>query len=197
MFRLTELFDLTGRVAVVTGGNSGIGGQMARALAMAGAHVVLVARRETELARAVAGLVGEGLSASAIAADMASPECGSIVATALARQGHSADILVHAAGMNLRQPFAEVTASASTSTWRLHLRAPFLLTQALAPAMAARGWGRIIAIASLQSYRAMPNSAPYGAAKAGVVQLVRAIAEEWSKHGITCNAIAPASSTRR
>lgn len=191
MFRLTRLFDLTGRTAVITGGNSGIGAQMARALGMAGAHVVLVARREAELGKVVATLAADGLSASAIVADMSVMDCGTHVAAALATQGRSSDILVHAAGMNLRQSFGDVTADAFDAHMAVHLRAPFLLTQALAPAMARRGWGRIITIASLQSYRAMPNSAPYGAAKGGVVQLTRAIAEEWSRHGITCNAIAP------
>ncbi len=191
MFRLTALFDLTGRTAVVTGGNSGIGARMARALAMAGAHVVLAARRRAELDLAVAELTAEGLSASCIVADMAQGDCGRRVADALMAQGRSADILVHAAGMNLRQPFGEVDAAAFDLHLAVHLRAPFLLTQALAPAMAERGWGRIVTIASLQSFRAMPNSAPYGAAKGGVVQLTRAIAEEWSRHGVTCNAIAP------
>jgi NAD(P)-dependent dehydrogenase (short-subunit alcohol dehydrogenase family) len=73
----------------------------------------------------------------------------------------------------------------------LHLRAPFLLTQALASMMAKKGYGRIINLASLQSTRAFANSAPYGAGKGGIVQLTRAIAEEWSRHGVTCNAIAP------
>jgi gluconate 5-dehydrogenase len=73
----------------------------------------------------------------------------------------------------------------------VHLAAPFFLTQALAPGMRARGWGRIVNVASLQSMRAFPNGAPYGAAKGGVVQLTRAIAQEWSPHGITCNAIGP------
>ncbi|MDB5546571.1 MAG: short chain dehydrogenase family protein [Tardiphaga sp.] len=73
----------------------------------------------------------------------------------------------------------------------VHLRAPFLLTQAFAPAMAERGYGRIINLASLQSWRAFADSAPYGAAKGGVVQLTRAIAEEWSRKGVTSNAIAP------
>ncbi|MFZ9438706.1 MAG: SDR family NAD(P)-dependent oxidoreductase, partial [Hylemonella sp.] len=73
----------------------------------------------------------------------------------------------------------------------LHLGAPFFLTQALAPGMGSRHWGRIINIASLQSYRAFPNSAPYGAAKGGIVQLTHAIAQEWGPKGITCNAIGP------
>ena len=103
----------------------------------------------------------------------------------------SIDILVNTAGVNLRQPFADVTPAAFDLHMALHLRAPFLLTQALAPAMATRGWGRILNIASLQSQRAFANSAPYGAAKGGIVQLTRAIAEEFSQSGVTCNAIAP------
>ena len=73
----------------------------------------------------------------------------------------------------------------------LHLSAPFFLTQVLAPGMARRGWGRIINIASLQSFRAFADSAPYGAGKGGVVQLTRAIAQEWSGRGVTCNAVGP------
>jgi NAD(P)-dependent dehydrogenase (short-subunit alcohol dehydrogenase family) len=101
------------------------------------------------------------------------------------------DILVNAAGVNLREPFQTVTPAAWKTQIHLHLSAPFFLTQALAPKMAERGWGRIINIASLQSYRAFGNSAPYGAGKGGVVQLTRAIAQEWSSKGITCNAIGP------
>jgi gluconate 5-dehydrogenase len=187
-FRQGALFDLTGRAALVTGGNSGIGLAMARALGLAGASVTLVARREAELRAAADGLTGEGIAAAVIAADCAAPDCGLRMATAAAGP---VDILVNAAGVNLRQPFMQVTAEAFDLHMALHLRAPFLLAQAFAPAMAQRGFGRIINIASLQSYRAMPNSAPYGAGKGGVVQLTRAIAEEWSRRGVTCNAIAP------
>jgi NAD(P)-dependent dehydrogenase (short-subunit alcohol dehydrogenase family) len=190
-FRLTSLFDLTGRTALVTGGNSGIGLAIATALGNAGATLVLVARRLPELETAAAGLSRDGLSATAIAADLSIPEdCTGIAEMARAR-GLAIDIVVNAAGVNLRQPFAEVSAATFDLHMALHLRAPFLLTQALAPAMAERGWGRIINIASMQSWRAFSNSAPYGAAKGGVLQLTRAIAEEWSSRGITCNAIAP------
>lgn len=191
MFRLASLFDLAGRTAVVTGGNSGIGSAMARALGQAGGRIVLVARREAELREAVEDLGAEGVDAHAVTADLGSPEAGRIVASACERLGLAADILVNAAGINLRQPFGEVTAAAFDLHMALHLRAPFLLTQALAPGMAHRRYGRIINIASLQSFRAFPDGAPYGAAKGGVVQLTRAIAEEWSRHGVTCNAIAP------
>jgi gluconate 5-dehydrogenase len=191
MFRLTSLFDLTGRTALVTGGNSGIGLAMARALGLAGAGLVLVARREEELRKAAERLADEGISAEIVPADLAAPDAGTRLASACTTLGRDIDILVNAAGLNLRQPFAQVTAEAFDLHMALHLRAPFLLTQAFAPAMARRGHGRIINIASLQSYRAFPDSAPYGAAKGGVVQLTRAIAQEWSSRGVTCNAIAP------
>ena len=191
MNRLGSLFDLTGRRALVTGGNSGIGAEMGRALALAGAGVTLVARREKELAAAAERLATEGLDADFIACDLADPEALRVCALeALGRHG-AIDILVNAAGVNLRQPFMEVTPKTWNLHLALHLGAPFFLAQALAPAMRERRWGRILNLASLQSLRAFPNGAPYGAGKGGIVQLTRAIAEEWSRYGITCNAIAP------
>jgi gluconate 5-dehydrogenase len=190
-FRLAHLFDLTGRTALVTGGNSGIGLAMARALGQAGARVVLVARRTDQLAEAAKALNAEEIAAVELPADLAQAEIGLGLAAACAAAGESVDILVNAAGINLRQPFEQVSAEAFDLHMAVHLRAPFLLAQAFAPGMAERGFGRILNIASLQSYRAFPNSAPYGAAKGGVVQLTRAIAEAWSAQGITCNAIAP------
>jgi gluconate 5-dehydrogenase len=190
-FRLAHLFDLTGRTALVTGGNSGIGLAMARALGQAGARLVLVARRAEPLAEAVTALQAEGIEAVALPADLASPSIGDALSAACAASGERVDILVNAAGINLREPFEQVSAEAFDLHMAVHLRAPFLLAKAFAPGMAERGFGRILNIASLQSYRAFPNSAPYGAAKGGVVQLTRAIAEAWSSRGITCNAIAP------
>lgn len=190
-FRLAQLFDLTGRTALITGGNSGIGLAMARALGLAGARIVIVARRKDLMNAAIAELSQAAIEAVAISVDLATADSAAIVFRALEERSLTVDILVNAAGVNLRQPFQDVTADAFDLHMALHLRAPFFLTQALAPAMASRNWGRIINIASLQSWRAFANSAPYGAAKGGVVQLTRAIAEEWSRHGITCNAIAP------
>jgi gluconate 5-dehydrogenase len=190
-FRLLNLFDLTGRTALVTGGNSGLGLAMARALGLAGARVVLAARRQEETAEAVRSLEAERIEAKGLQADLSATGCAATVLEGLARFRAAPDILVNAAGINLRQPFGEVTAEAFDLHMAIHLRAPFLLAQALAPSMAARGYGRIINLASLQSWRAFPNSAPYGAAKGGIVQLTRAIAEEFSRAGVTCNAIAP------
>lgn len=191
MFRLAPLFDLSGRTALVTGGNSGIGFAMARGLGLAGARLVLVARREAELVQAATQLEADGIDARWFTADLAMPEVAERLGDACARDGLDIDILVNAAGINLRQPFDAVSAAAFDLHMAVHLRAPFLLAQRFAPAMAKRGHGRIINIASLQSWRAFADSAPYGAAKGGVVQLTRAIAEAWSRHGITCNAIAP------
>ena len=188
---LGGLFALQGRHAVVTGGNAGIGEALATALGRAGARVLLVARREAELSAAAQRLQAQGITTTTLALDLGDtstqPACGQRILQACPQ----VDILVNAAGINLRQPFTEVTPESWNQQLALHLGAPFFLTQALAPAMAQRGWGRIINIASLQSTRAFANSAPYGAGKGGVVQLTRAIAQAWSGQGVTCNAIGP------
>lgn len=186
-----DLFTLSGRRALVTGGNSGIGQAMAQALGEAGAQVLLVARRAAELDAAAAQLRSRGIAALWLAADLTDVSALRAMGREAEQRMGGIDILVNAAGVNLRQPFAEVTPEAWQTQIALHLGAPFFLTQALAPGMAARGWGRILNIASLQSFRAFANSAPYGAGKGGVVQLTRAIAQEWGAKGITCNAIGP------
>lgn len=188
---IAQLFDLSGRRALVTGGSSGIGLAMAQALGLAGARVMLAARREAELAQAAESLRALGIGADTLAVDLSDvPALRTAAQRAEAAMG-GVDILVNAAGVNLRQAFEDVTPEAWQTQIALHLGAPFFLTQALAPGMKARGWGRIVNIASLQSTRAFANGAPYGAAKGGVVQLTRAIAQAWSPHGITCNAIGP------
>jgi gluconate 5-dehydrogenase len=188
---LAARFDLTGRRALVTGGSSGVGAAMARALGQAGARVLLAARREAELDVAAQALRDEGIDAVTLAVDLSDANAVRAAGQAAVQRCGGIDILVNAAGVNLRQPFAEVTPEAWQMQLALHLGAPFFLTQALAPGMAARGWGRIVNIASLQSFRAFAHSAPYGAGKGGIVQLTRAIAQEWGRHGITCNAIGP------
>jgi NAD(P)-dependent dehydrogenase (short-subunit alcohol dehydrogenase family) len=181
-------FSVRDRVACVTGASSGIGRALARALAEAGARVVGVARREAELDAWVAETRGETAAVAADLADLTSiPEVADRVAAAFG----APDILVSAAGINPRVPADEVAPADWSLTLELNLSAPFFLAQALVPAMKARGWGRIVNIASLQTVRAFPAGIAYGASKAGVGQLTRAMAEAWSRHGVTCNALAP------
>jgi NAD(P)-dependent dehydrogenase (short-subunit alcohol dehydrogenase family) len=189
--RLGRLFDLTGKTALVTGGATGIGLAMAQALGAAGARLVLMSRNHTTLQQSAQELARQSIASKVVAVDLSDTSLlEDAAAQALAAWGQ-VDILVNAAGVNLREPFAQVTPAAWQQQLNIHLAAPFFLAQALAPAMKQRQWGRIINVASLQSYRAFANSAPYGAAKGGVVQLTRAMAQEWSKHGINCNAIGP------
>ena len=185
------LFSLEGRHAVITGGSSGIGETMATALGLAGASVLLVSRREAELQAAVQRLQAQGIAASHLSLDLSDTATQPAAGQRMLQHGRPVDILVNAAGINLRQPFGDITPEGWNQQLALHLSAPFFLSQALAPAMAERGWGRIINIASLQSHRAFANSAPYGAGKGGVVQLTRHIAQAWSARGVTCNAIGP------
>ncbi len=186
-----SLFDLSGRVALVTGASSGLGRAIAQALAGAGAAVVLVARRAAELEQARAQIARDGGRAEAIGCDLG--DRGALKRCAAQAPGAfgDPDILVCAAGMNPRKPILDVSEGDWDATLALNLGAPFFLAQALVPAMIRKGWGRIINIASLQSVRAFAYGAPYGASKAGLMQLTKAQAEAWSRHGVNANAIAP------
>ena len=189
--RLDGLFDLTGHVAVITGGSSGIGKAIAHALGSQGAKLILMARRSAELDAACAEMHSNGIEATAIAVDLADRHALKRACADAALPYGSPDILVNCAGINIRHPFPDLTDDDWDVTMAVNLAAPFFVTRALAPAMKAKGWGRIINIASLQSVRAFNNSGPYGASKGGVMQLTRATAEYWSAFGVTCNAIAP------
>ncbi|KIC30586.1 SDR family NAD(P)-dependent oxidoreductase [Leisingera sp. ANG-M6] len=182
------LFDLAGRTACITGASSGLGRRAAIALAAAGAQVVVVARR----AEALESLCAEiGPTAAYAAADVADRSGLEALRQAVSAPFGAPDILVHAAGVNTRQAADEVTAEGWDQTLALNLSAPFFLSQALVPAMKERGWGRIVNFASLQTTRAFPGGIAYGASKGGIGQLTRAMAEAWSSHGITANAIGP------
>jgi NAD(P)-dependent dehydrogenase (short-subunit alcohol dehydrogenase family) len=188
---IRRLFDLKGRTALVTGASSGIGRTIAEALAGAGARIVAVARRKPALNEVVRSLREAGTQAEAIRADVADRDEIARLADAAAQPFGAPDILVNAAGINTREPADAVTAEGWDATLAVNLSAPFFLAQQLVPAMAERGWGRIINIASLQSVRAFTNGIAYGASKGGIVQLTRAMAEAWSPRGVCCNAIAP------
>jgi gluconate 5-dehydrogenase len=186
-----NLFDLSGRVALVTGASSGIGRTIALALAEAGAAVVLVARRAAKLDAVRDEIAGARGRAAALPSDLADRDSLKNCSLRAAEYFGAPDILVSAAGTNLRSPILEVSEQDWDMTMKLNLDAPFFLAQRLAPAMIARGFGRIINIASLQSLRAFEDCAPYGASKGAIAQLTRAQAQAWSRHGVNANAIAP------
>ena len=188
---LAELFSLTGRVAVVTGGSSGIGQEMARALALAGARVVLVARDQVRLTVAADTMCAAGGEAAWVSADLADRAEAERAADAAAAAFGSPDILVNCAGVNLRPPLAELSTADWDLTMAVNLTAPFLLGQRFGPSMASRGWGRIINVTSQQAQRAFGNSGAYGASKGGLAALTRSQSEAWARSGVCCNSVCP------
>lgn len=182
------LFDLSGRVAVVTGASSGLGCRATQVLSAAGAKVVAVARREAELRSLVEDIGPAGAFVTSDVADRANHET---LKQAITEPFGPPDILVHAAGVNTRQLADDVTSEGWDKTMELNLSTPFFLSKLFVPEMKNRGWGRIVNFASLQSSRAFPGGIAYGASKGGIAQLTRAMAEAWSSHGITANALGP------
>jgi NAD(P)-dependent dehydrogenase (short-subunit alcohol dehydrogenase family) len=188
---LSELFSLAGRTAVVTGGSSGIGLGMAQALAGAGAQVVLVARDPERLTEAATTIEADGGEAAWVSADLADRAALADAAKDLTASYGEPDILVNCAGINLRPPLAELTEADWDLTMAVNLTAPFLLGQRFGPAMAARGWGRIINVTSQQAGRAFSNSGGYGASKGGLASLTRSQSEAWAGSGVCCNNVCP------
>jgi len=183
-----DLFSVAGEVACVTGASSGLGRHAAEVLARAGASVIGVARRAGALAEWQAGAGG---ACAAVEGDVADRDGLPALVDRISAPFGAPDIVVHAAGLNTRQAADDVTPEGWDATLAVNLSAPFFLSQRLVPEMRARGWGRIVNFASLQSFRAFPGGIAYGATKGGVTQLTRAMAEAWSGDGITANAIAP------
>ncbi|MCP2352567.1 gluconate 5-dehydrogenase [Nonomuraea roseoviolacea subsp. carminata] len=188
---LSQLFSLDGRVAVVTGGSSGIGRAIAGALARAGASVVIVARREPELAATVEELTGDGCRAAWVSADLSTRDAVRAAAEEAAAVYGEPDILVNSAGINLRPPMDEMTDDVWDLTMAVNLEAPHLLGRRFGPGMAERGYGRIIHVSSQQAHRAFVQSGVYGVSKGGLESLARSQAEAWSSRGVTSNTLVP------
>ncbi|MFJ5289237.1 MULTISPECIES: SDR family NAD(P)-dependent oxidoreductase [unclassified Streptomyces] len=188
---LSELFSLDGLVAVVTGGSSGIGRGIAGALARAGASVVVVARREAELAATVGELTADGCRAAWVSADLGTREGVRAAAEKAVETFGEPDILVNSAGINLRPPMGELSDEVWDTTMAVNLEAPHLLGQRFGPGMAGRGFGRIIHVTSQQAHRAFVQSGAYGVSKGALESLARSQAEAWSPHGVTCNTLVP------
>ena len=175
--------DLTGHVALVTGASSGLGRRAAEVLSRAGASVVGVARR--------ADALKDLDMVHPLPWDLSDRDRLADLAVAASDPFGAPDILVHAAGINTREGADDVSPEGWDITIGLNLAVPFFLSQHLVPGMKAKGWGRIVNFASLQSSRAFPGGLSYGASKGGIAQLTRAMAEAWSSNGICVNAIGP------
>ncbi|MFJ7069084.1 SDR family NAD(P)-dependent oxidoreductase [Streptomyces sp. NPDC101115] len=192
MAYLDDLFSLSGRTALVTGGSSGIGRAIARALARAGAFVVIVARREAELKETVDELTGLGATAAWVSGDLSTRDGVRAAAEgAVQALGGEPDIVVNSAGINLRPPMSELADEVWDRTMAVNLEAPFLLGQRFGPGMAERGFGRIIHVTSQQAHRAFVRSGAYGVSKGGLESLARSQAEAWSPYGVTVNTLVP------
>jgi gluconate 5-dehydrogenase len=192
-----ELFDLTGRTALVTGGSRGLGLQIAEAIGELGGKVVLSSRKQEDLDEAVAHLKTRGIEASAIAADLSKEtSINPLVDETLKRLGRI-DILVNNAGASWGAPAEDYPLEAWDKVMNLNVRSIFLLSQAVGKrSMIPREYGKIINVASIAGlFGNMPDSAmqtvAYNTSKAAVINFTRTLAGEWGKYGITVNAIAP------
>ena len=186
-----EAFNLAGRVAIVTGGNGGIGLGMARGLGAAGATVVVAARDQSKSALAVDELRGLGTEASAIEVDVrdeASVE--SLIRTASERYGRL-DVLVNNAGMNIRKQPQDLSLAEWREIMDTNLTSAFLTCKAAYPVFKAAGGGKIINIGSMMSVFGVPFSAAYASSKGGMVQLTKVLATAWAGDNIQVNAVLP------
>ena len=187
----TNLFDLTGRVALVTGTSRGLGQYLGRALARAGADLVITSRDAAALAPFQKEIESLGRRALPLALDVR--DHGSIqraVAAAVAHYGQI-DILVNNAGCNVRKPALDVTWDDWNLVLDTNLRGTFFVAQAVARHMVERKYGRIINIGSVTSVAGYAGLGPYGASRGGVKQLTMSLADDWGVHGITVNCLAP------
>jgi 2-deoxy-D-gluconate 3-dehydrogenase len=186
-----QLFDLTGRVAIVTGGNGGIGLGMAKGLAGAGASVVVVGRDAEKSSGAVQELMALGVEAAAITADVTQEDsCRALIQETMTRFGRL-DILVNNAGINIRKQPQEYTLAEWHAILDTNLTSAFLCSQLAYPEMQRAGGGKIINIGSMMSLFGASFVAPYGASKGGVMQLTKSLAAAWAADNIQVNAVLP------
>lgn len=188
---INELFSLQGKVALVTGGSSGIGLAIARAFAAAGAAVAINGRSAERLTTAIDSLRAAGADAFAVPADVSAiAEAQRMVREAQTWRGRI-DILVNCAGANRRKPILDVTPDDFESIVNAHLRGAYFTCQAVVPHMIAQGGGKIIHIGSATIRTGLADVSVYGASKAGMDALTRSMAVEWAEHNIQVNCLAP------
>ncbi|MSO35337.1 MAG: glucose 1-dehydrogenase [Acidobacteria bacterium] len=194
MRNLSSLFDLTGRVAIVTGGSRGLGLEMAAGLAEAGASLMLCARREEWLTPAIADLRGRGFTVEGMTCDVSNAaDVQAVVDKAIAAYGRL-DILVNNAGVTWAAPAEDMPLDKWRKVIDTNLTGTFLFSQAAGREMLKSSYGRIINVASIAGLIASvngPHYAAYAASKAGIMGLTRELAASWGRQGIRVNAIAP------
>ena len=186
-----QLFDLTGRTALVTGSSMGIGFALARGLAQAGARLVLNARNAGRLEEAAEKLRAEGAEVATLPFDVTDAAAAREAIDRYESETGPIDILVNNAGMQHRTPLEDFPPEDFDRLMRTNVNSVFYVGQAAARHMIARQSGQIINIASVQSLLARPGIAPYTASKGAVTNLTKGMATDWAKYGLNCNAIAP------
>jgi 2-deoxy-D-gluconate 3-dehydrogenase len=185
------LFDLGGKVAIVTGGNGGIGLGMARGLADAGAGIAIVARNEAKSNQAVAELQQRGVKAISVIADVTDKAAVAAMVERVGRELGRIDILVNNAGINIRKPPHALDIEEWNRVLHTNLTSAFLCSQAVYPAMKAGGGGKIINIGSMMSIFGASFAPAYAASKGGIVQFTRSCACAWAADNIQANAVLP------
>jgi len=185
------IFDLTGKVAVVTGASRGLGQYLGRALAKAGADLVITSRKLADLKPFQAEIEDLGRRVLPLKLDLR--DAASIAAVAPAAEAHFGhiDILVNNAGCNIRKPALDVSWDDWNTILDTNLRGSFFVAQAVARGMIQREYGRIINIGSVTSVAGYAGLGPYGASRGGIRQLTMSLADDWGKHGVTVNCLAP------
>ncbi len=185
------LFDLTGRVAIVTGSSRGLGQYFSRALAKSGADLVITSRHANDLKPFQEEIESLGRRAVPVQLDVRDYASIQEMAAAAEAAYGRLDILVNNAGMNIRKPAVDVTWDDWNAILDTNLRGSFFVAQAVAKRMIPRGYGRIINIGSVTSVAGYAGLGPYGASRGGIRQLTMSLADDWGKFGITVNCLAP------
>jgi NAD(P)-dependent dehydrogenase (short-subunit alcohol dehydrogenase family) len=186
-----EGFDLSGKVALVSGGTSGLGRAIARGLARSGARVVVASRDLAKVEDAARELEGLGSGHGGLQLDVAHPSSVERVVAQTVERWGGLDILVNAAGMTVKSPSMDLSREDWDEVLQVNLTGTFLCCQAAGRVMRERGEGCILNIASLASFRALSDVLPYCVSKAGVAMLTKSLANDWAQYGIRVNALAP------
>ncbi len=186
-----KLFDLTGKIALVTGSSQGIGFAIAEGLAAAGAEVILNGRDGSKLAKAVAALKAKGVKAHGREFDVTAEESVAAAVADIEKSIGAIDVLFNNAGMQFRTPLEDFPPEKFRELMRVNVESVFLTGQAVARHMIARRRGKIINICSVQSELGRPGIAPYTATKGAVKMLTKGMCADWAKHGLQVNAIGP------